>query len=433
MIGNWNCRHFAGWGALILSLCLGFMSAAAQAQVYGLKTAQAGNGTSANRNTVLFTVTPTVAPPLPANTVYNATVVAPVTLGGVGVLADGLAIDSNDALFAYVNENNSYTPTNGGSQLVRLDKATGVATAVGAPLPDSSVGGAAFDMNDRLWVFEWIGHRLLQIDPADGSIVSSVPVTGITLANAYWVDIAFDIDNNAWFSTNVAAATLYSLDTATGVVTPFYTFPNSLVSNGSAPGVLGMAFYRNEEAWFAQGSSIDRVVYAPAMDALAGAWNAVVNLTTDTGIANSGPMDLAARPNRVTAQDNQATTPVDTPVTIAILNNDQDFWNPPGVNISVDGGNTRTNNTWSQTTANGGTAALNLDGTVTYTPASGFIGTDTFTYRVLADDGSWDEATVTVIIRAQTPDTPVPTLNPFALMLLVLTLMGLAAGMRRKR
>lgn len=52
-------------------------------------------------------------------------------------------------------------------------------------------------------------------------------------------------------------------------------------------------------------------------------------------------------------------------------------------------------------TANGGTAVSNNDGTVTYTPASGFVGEDTFTYTVDDNAGNPSSvATVTVTVNA---------------------------------
>lgn len=50
-----------------------------------------------------------------------------------------------------------------------------------------------------------------------------------------------------------------------------------------------------------------------------------------------------------------------------------------------------------------GTAIINPDGTVTYTPAPGFIGTDTFTYTACDDEGHCDTAIVTVLVDGDTP------------------------------
>jgi len=54
--------------------------------------------------------------------------------------------------------------------------------------------------------------------------------------------------------------------------------------------------------------------------------------------------------------------------------------------------------------ANNGTATANADGTVSYTPANTFIGTDSFTYTVDDDDGETsNEATVTVNVEGNQP------------------------------
>ncbi|MBT8295433.1 MAG: endonuclease, partial [Gramella sp.] len=51
------------------------------------------------------------------------------------------------------------------------------------------------------------------------------------------------------------------------------------------------------------------------------------------------------------------------------------------------------------TTSAGGTAVLNDNGTVTYTPASGFQGEDTFTYTVCDDDAEATCSTATVTVQ----------------------------------
>jgi hypothetical protein len=47
-----------------------------------------------------------------------------------------------------------------------------------------------------------------------------------------------------------------------------------------------------------------------------------------------------------------------------------------------------------------GTVVNNYDGTVTYTPASGFHGTDAFTYQICDFDGYWDTAVISVTVGA---------------------------------
>jgi hypothetical protein len=85
--------------------------------------------------------------------------------------------------------------------------------------------------------------------------------------------------------------------------------------------------------------------------------------------------------------DDQASTMEDTPVTIAVLPNDTDPENGP-LTVSLP----------SPTTAQGGTVSVNTNGTVLYTPAANYCGTDTFTYTITDASGQTDTATVVVLV-----------------------------------
>lgn len=95
------------------------------------------------------------------------------------------------------------------------------------------------------------------------------------------------------------------------------------------------------------------------------------------------------------AQDDAATTRIATPVVVNVLANDRD---PDGDPITV---------TQVGTPANG-TAVLGTAGNVTYTPRAGFVGTDTFTYRISDGRGGSDEARVTVTVTAVNPGNRPP-------------------------
>jgi VCBS repeat-containing protein len=84
------------------------------------------------------------------------------------------------------------------------------------------------------------------------------------------------------------------------------------------------------------------------------------------------------------AVDDSATTSQDTPVTIYVLDNDQDV---DGDTLAVD----------SVGSAGNGSVA-NSGNDVTYTPNSGFTGTDSFTYAIIDGHGGNDTATVTVTV-----------------------------------
>jgi uncharacterized repeat protein (TIGR01451 family) len=59
-----------------------------------------------------------------------------------------------------------------------------------------------------------------------------------------------------------------------------------------------------------------------------------------------------------------------------------------------------------------GTAVLNPDGTVTYTPEPGFTGTDSFTYEVVDADGNVAQASIIVSVPPATTPAPTPLPPP---------------------
>jgi ELWxxDGT repeat protein len=92
------------------------------------------------------------------------------------------------------------------------------------------------------------------------------------------------------------------------------------------------------------------------------------------------------------ALDDAATTAEDMAVVIAVLANDAPGDGPGVTTIAAGPAN--------------GIAVVNADGSITYTPAGNFNGTDSFTYRLTDADGDGDTATVTVTVSAVN-DAPV--------------------------
>lgn len=94
------------------------------------------------------------------------------------------------------------------------------------------------------------------------------------------------------------------------------------------------------------------------------------------------------------AVNDMANTPLNTPITITVLANDYDPFGGTAITVS---------NTLPALPANG-TATVNPNGTVTYTPQTGFAGTDQFQYTV-CDNGLpaiCATATVVVIVGSET-------------------------------
>ena len=61
-----------------------------------------------------------------------------------------------------------------------------------------------------------------------------------------------------------------------------------------------------------------------------------------------------------------------------------------------------------------GSVSLNPNGSFTYTPNPGFLGTDTFTYTATDSDGDFDIATVTINVTAPPADLAPIVANPLS-------------------
>lgn len=107
------------------------------------------------------------------------------------------------------------------------------------------------------------------------------------------------------------------------------------------------------------------------------------NEATHTITVTVGPIDPIAL-------DTTATTAANTTVGITVL----DFsYQPAGGSLT----------TTAVTQGAHGTVVINLDGTVTYTPDTGYTGTDSFTYTVTDGGSNTATGTVTVTVGAPTP------------------------------
>ncbi|HLE83701.1 MAG TPA: cadherin-like domain-containing protein, partial [Thermoanaerobaculia bacterium] len=140
---------------------------------------------------------------------------------------------------------------------------------------------------------------------------------------------------------------------------------------------------------FAEGDVID------AFEILAQRYVGALTLTADIGRGTCsyriGQERLAPNQPPVAVAD-EAETPEDTAVTIAVVANDSD---PDGDSLAVQ----------STSSPSGGTATRNADGTVTFTPAADFNGEGGFTYTVTDGFGGSASAAVSVTVTPE-PDPP---------------------------
>ncbi|MBX9246366.1 tandem-95 repeat protein [Actinotalea ferrariae] len=104
------------------------------------------------------------------------------------------------------------------------------------------------------------------------------------------------------------------------------------------------------------------------------------------GGSDTATVTVTVTNNAPVAVDDTYATAAGSPVTLAVRGNDTDL-DGDALSVSVLAGPTH------------GTLTLNPNGTGTYTPTTGWSGTDTFTYRVTDAHGGSDTATVTITVN----------------------------------
>jgi hypothetical protein len=107
------------------------------------------------------------------------------------------------------------------------------------------------------------------------------------------------------------------------------------------------------------------------------------------------PVITPPQPGNPVARDDAASTPQGTPVTVNVLANDSD---PNGFTLTVT----------SATNPAHGTSHVNADGSITYTPAPGYNGSDTFSYSIRNGHGGTAKANVVITVLATPPPQPLP-------------------------
>jgi len=113
---------------------------------------------------------------------------------------------------------------------------------------------------------------------------------------------------------------------------------------------------------------------------------AMLDFGDDVAYTAMGAFKCQPLNNAPVANDDSVTTVEQTEVVINVLGNDSD---PDGDELSVTSIDSGPAN---------GTAIINGDGSISYTPNAGFIGTDTFTYTITDANGDTASATVTITV-----------------------------------
>jgi hypothetical protein len=116
----------------------------------------------------------------------------------------------------------------------------------------------------------------------------------------------------------------------------------------------------------------------------------------DGQLDSTSPATVSITVNHVNhppvANNDSATTAANAPVTVNVLANDND---PDNNTLTVTGVSTAPAD---------GTAVVNADNTITYTPATGYSGPDAFGYTISDGNGGTASATVTIVVSSAKPN-----------------------------
>lgn len=131
------------------------------------------------------------------------------------------------------------------------------------------------------------------------------------------------------------------------------------------------------------------VTYTPGVNVKGSdSFTFTVNDGTVTSVAATIDIAIAAEGDAPTANDDTATTDEDTPVIIDAIANDTDPDTGDVIEIL------------STTQPANGSVSIQADGTLEYTPATDFNGSDSFSYTIRDRSGLSDSATVNVTVNA---------------------------------
>ena len=257
------------------------------------------------------------------------------------------------------------------STLFRVD-GDGIYTDLGTPagLTSASVSGD-FDHSGNLYA----------LDIGDSTLLHRIDVSAMTSTTTTLSAAAFGNDqvyvNGKLYGTN--GTSLSVIDVATGVVTskslgiPVATYGAGWATTG-------------DQLYFSNNTS--GVIYE-ILDYESANPSANAVLAGQAGLASNDGASCSLAPTviiPVVAVSDTATTSANTPIVVSatdgLLKNDS----PESATVS------------SNTQPEHGTASVQPDGSYTYTPNSGFVGQDTFTYTISDTIGNTSTATVTITV-----------------------------------
>lgn len=221
----------------------------------------------------------------------------------------------------------------------------------------------------------------------DGAVSNVATVTVTVTANEppNTSPVANDDAATVMEGGSVTIRVLANDNDADGMLVPATLALQGSPGSGSAQAGDGGTIVYTPAAGF---SGTDSFTYTVDDDDGATSNAATVTVTvTAAGGGNTAPV----------AADDTASTEEGVPVDVNVLANDSDADGTlDAATVSL------------QNAPGNGTAEVNADGTVTYTPDAGFSGTDTFSYTVQDDAGAGSDPATVIVTVIAAADPPAP-------------------------
>ena len=267
-----------------------------------------------------------------------------------------------------------------------------IANVIGVLANDSSVNG------DALWVSAFDVTSVnggTVADNGDGTVLTYTPPADFNGADSFTYEVS-----DGYGGTDIATVTI----TISGVndIPVVSGIPDQTIAEGESFATIDLDDYvddvdnlDSEMIWF---YSRDTELTVEITNRVATIrvpnenWSGEETITFIASDPDGGSDDgratftVNSANDAPVAGDDSATTSADTPVTIDVLSNDTDVDGDALTATSV-------------STPAHGSASVNRDGTVTYTPNADYEGIDAFTYRASDGAADSDDATVTITVK----------------------------------
>lgn len=260
--------------------------------------------------------------------------------------------------------------------LVRIeDNANTVNLGTPTGLTPGNYVAGDMDHSGNLYVTE--GTNLWVIDVSAGTATSIPLSTSISANDLVYID-------GFLYSTN--ATSLYEINISNGNVTT--------KALGLPAATYGAGWATVEDKLYFGNNTTGVIYEVEGYDTLSPTFKAALNgeggLVGNDGAACALAASVIVPINAV--NDTYQTIP-GSELTVSAANGLLKNDTPEGVTVD------------SYTQPSNGTVVVSPDGSFTYTPSPGFVGTDSFTYTIINSVGETETATVTIVVEAETDAT----------------------------